>query len=41
MRFMEKVLPNLPPSVLAAAPDYQALRQAILGDDAPAGGGAP
>ncbi len=41
MRFMERVLPNLPPSVLAAAPDYQALRQAILGGDAAAGGGAP
>lgn len=34
MRFMEKVLPRLPPAVLAAAPDYAALRHAILGGDA-------
>ncbi|MHC4415031.1 MAG: outer membrane protein assembly factor BamD [Planctomycetota bacterium] len=34
LRFIEKILPELPASVLNEAPDYKALRQAILGGEA-------
>ncbi len=37
LRLMGKILPELPPSVLADAPDYETLRRAMLGADA----GAP
>jgi outer membrane protein assembly factor BamD (BamD/ComL family) len=37
LRLAEKILPRLPASVLAEAPDYEALRRAILGGQ-PAGG---
>ncbi len=37
LRLMDKILPELPPGVLAAAPDYETLRRAILGAEA----GAP
>ncbi len=33
LRLMEKILPKLPPSVLAEAPDYESLRAAILGGE--------